>query len=166
MNEVLRPLTEKVLRSGIVDEHVAALMERWGYLPEGASELARNKDLESATKNQLERLAEDIANEVAKAALLRETQLDLDTIKWPVEVDIHSSDGKLVAMTNGLIDSVGRYYFRPQEIDKDWLVVGRTLHIYSPPSNTEIRKKIEEITEVTELCIGDKVAAIQVNTKE
>jgi hypothetical protein len=34
----VKDLTKKVLESGLIDKHLAILMERWGFLEPGASE--------------------------------------------------------------------------------------------------------------------------------
>jgi hypothetical protein len=158
MSDEIKPLTKKILESGIIDESMAAIMERWGALPEGAAALAANKDIEHATKAQLIKLADEVGDEVEKALRLRESMLDLDKLKWPVTVTVRAPEGLVIPeAVTALIDRVGRYYFRAQDIGAQFLVPGYV--IVNFPSLSE-----ETILEVTELYVGEDVAAIQVST--
>jgi hypothetical protein len=152
-------LTKKILESGLVDAATASMMEKWGVIPEGSAELARHKELEGATKEQLIKFAEDIGNEVDKQRRLKETMLDLNQLRWPAKIEI--SNGKndiLVGPFTAIVDRMGRYYFQPNLDTLKWLVPGFVLH------NRELSES-ETILEVTELFVGDQVAAIQVSTK-
>ena len=159
-------LTKKILESGLVDETTAKLMERWGYLPEGSSELAVGKAeaLERATVEKdiratLTKMAEKIGHDVDALRKTRETMLDLTHLRWPVTVMLKSSQGLMHADSlTALIDRMGRYYFRPQDVEKTWLIPGHL--IVNFPSMRE-----ETVLEVTDLFVGDSVAAIQVSTK-
>ena len=53
----MKPLTKKILMSGLVNKHVAIMLERWGQLEEGASDLVGK---ERITKKTLEEFVEDI----------------------------------------------------------------------------------------------------------
>lgn len=157
MNE----LTSKILASGLVDEAMAKIMEHWGYLPEGMSELVHKAELTNATREQLIAFAEKVGDEVDKARRLKETMLDLNQLRWPVETTVY--DEKLGEVftdaKSALIDRMGRYYFRPQDITTAQLVPGRRLFRKGGPLDGET------ILEVTELFVDDQVAAIQVSVQ-
>lgn len=174
-NTNLKPLTEKVLSSGIVDEHMAKLMEKWGYLPDGASQLAADKNIENATREQLEELAENIADEVAKQALLRETDLDLDKLRWPRRVyQVIDAERRIVAGNiDCVVDRLNRYYFRSQDVMATWFVPGFKLVFdglgpwWPESAESKLQRLTEEtILEVTGLCCGDQIVAIQVSTEK
>lgn len=150
-------LTEKILRSGLVDKHTAALMEKYGLLEEGSTEKVNEDALKGATRAQLERLAEDLAVEAEREFALKETMLDLSQLRWPVTVRVNS-DGVKSAPMSALIDRMGRYYFRPQDVNKSWFVPGYSIDRdgYLP----------QTIIESTELFVGDQVVAIQVSVSE
>jgi hypothetical protein len=159
-------LTKKILESGLVDETTAKLMERWGYLPEGSADLAVGKaealeraSVEKDTREVLTKMAERIGVEVDALRKTRETMLDLSHLRWPATVMIKSTEGLMhVDSIAALIDRMGRFYFRPQDVDLKWLVPG--YRILQFPSMKE-----ETILEVTEIYVGDSVAAVQVSTK-
>lgn len=151
-------LTEKILRSGLVDKHTAALMEKYGLLEAGSVEKVNEDALKGATRQQLVQLAEDLAVEAEREFALKETMLDLNQLRWPVTVAIKSV-GLVHDAISALIDRMGRYYFRPQDVSLRLLVPGFRLVVF--PSMKE-----ETIVEVTELFIGEQVAAIQVSVTE
>lgn len=151
-------LTKRILESGLVDETTAVIMEKWGVIPEGSSELARRQALKDATREQLIKFAEDVGDEVDKHRRLKETMLDLNQLRWPATVDIVDGAGMRSGPFVAVVDRMGRYYFQPQQDTKDVLVPGRTL--LSREQNDSAT-----ILEVTELFVGDQVAAIQVSTK-
>lgn len=159
----MKELTKKILESGIVDEATAAMMERWGVLEEGASELAKKATLKDATREELIKFAEEVGEEVEKERKLKETMFDLNQLRWPVAICFGEHPGE--PLTSGpiqaLIDRMGRYYFRPQDMKSGWLVPGRFI-----VRNVEgAFSKRETILEVSELFIGDQVAAIQVSVE-
>lgn len=121
----MKPLTEKVLKSGLVDKHMAEMLEKWGNLPEGAADLVNDNALKDATREQLTKLGEELGDEVDKLRTLRETQLDLDKIRWPVSVTVIDDKGTyLVHDLAAVIDRMGRIYFRIQDVREEWLVPG------------------------------------------
>lgn len=128
----MKPLTEKILKSGLVDQAMADILEKMGVLPPGASELAQGTDLANATKEALVRLADDLGDLVEKEygrSKIRETHLDLRLLKWPARVDIRKgTSGALVAEgLDAVVDSVGRYYFRHSESEVEWFSPGHVL---------------------------------------
>jgi hypothetical protein len=162
-------LTRKILSSGLVDEYTATLMEKWGYLPEGAAAIAKDKEnvLKNATKEQLTKLAEDIGDEIERKARLKESMLDLDKIRWPAMVSIWNAEGVPLAHHIGaVIDRLGRYYFRPADVKSDWLVPGFSLtRTVSISTDFQNKEETETILEVTSLYVDETVMAIQVSTK-
>lgn len=121
----MKPIVDKVLGSGLVDKHMVVLMERWGYLPEGSNQKVPEDDFKYKTREQLVQFAEEIGDEVMKEHTLRETSLDLDRLRWPTEVSIYSKDNIGFAYKlQGLIDNMGRLYFRIQDVKVEWFVPG------------------------------------------
>lgn len=167
----MKPVVEKVLKSGIVDRGMVELLEKWGNLPEGASELLKNETLKDATKEQLTRFAEDLAEEVAKEHILRETDLDLDRLKWPTTVTIlpkfeaNPGPEQGVYHIPAMVDRMGRIYFRVQDVDETWFVPGyritRKVFDKETKSATEYHEKI---LEVQPLFLGESKIAVQVTT--
>jgi hypothetical protein len=154
-------LSKKILESGLVDEATARMMEKWGILDEGAADLAKKSTLKDATREQLMKFADDVGEEVDKQRRLKETMLDLNQLKWPAFVGIFdpTKSPSVVHRVTALVDRMNRYYFRPQDAAKEWFVPGGL--VLSGPED----KKQETILEVTELFIGDQVAAIQVSVQ-
>ncbi len=167
----MKSLTEKILKSGLIDKHTAQIMERWGQLPEGASDIVQENALENATKEQLARLAEEIAEEVETESRIKETSLDLNTLRWPKtvrrivrpnrEAGALSTVGSIIAYDlSAVVDRMGRFYFRAQDVIKEWFVPGFVIEhdiAGKPVSN--------EILEVTELFVGETIVAIQVSVR-
>lgn len=160
----MKPIVEKLLSSGIVERGFVELMERWGNLPEGSSELLQNETLKNATKEHLTRFSEDLANEVANRYVLKETQFDLDRLRWPATIDVFSQEKNLQATkVDAVIDRMGRYFFRVQDIQEGWFVPGffirrvGTNHVNAPD---------ELILEATPLYMGDDKIALQVTTQK
>lgn len=146
-------ITEKVLRSGLVDKHTAEMMERFGMLPEGSSE-----KVGVLAKDQMAKLAEELAETVEREHVLRETALDLGRIRWPTVVAIQNPSEKVSDDMEAVIDRMGRYYFRPNDVDRSWFVPGYRLFRRSRLDAPEM------IVEVQDLYVGEQVAAIQVST--
>jgi hypothetical protein len=167
----MKPLTEKILRSGIIDRHTAEYMERLGMLPEGASEQVREDALRGATVAQLTKLADELTDEVVKANVMRETVLDLERLRWPVSVNIRfykKDAGKTLQVSireciTGVIDRQGRYYFRFQDVDQKWFVPGYVLEKVSTTKLGSIRK--ETILESQVLYVDEQPVCIQVSTQ-
>lgn len=156
MNEV----TKKVLESGLVDTAMAQMMEKWGVLPEGSSELTKNDRLKNATREQLVKFGEELGDALDRERRLKETMLDLNYLRWPAWVQIISTrpGDPITEGISGVIDRMGRYYFRPKDVKKEWFVPGYILRRGAHGQN-------EVILEVSELFVGDQVAALQVSVK-
>lgn len=182
----LTPIQKKVLERGLVDKSMAELLEKWGNLPSGASELVNQDALKEATKETLVKLSEELAEEVEKEHILRETYLDLERIRWPVVVNVlrrptpqeieagHMSRGetplpKMVA--NGLpavVDRMGRYYFRIQDVKEVWFVPGFVFERRLPNegSSTVEHHVLETVLQKQVLYIGETPVCLQVTTEK
>lgn len=162
----MKPLTKKVLESGLIDKHMALMLERWKAIPDGASDLVNEDALKDATKEGLMKLGEELGDEVDKLRTLKETQLDLDKLRWPVEVDaVMTNEGKSLALhISAVIDRMGRLYFRFQDVEKDWFVPGFFLDrtITSKEEVGRLLQIREEILESTVLYTGDQPVCVQV----
>lgn len=163
----MKELTKKVLESGLVDQKTVELMEKWGTLPEGSAELAKDPKLKDATKADLLKFAEEIGYEVEKRAKLHESMLDLDKIRWPTSVSVHMLRGDrsdlnhsaLVAdSVSCVIDRMGRFYFRFQDVDSRWFVPGYLIRRHNAA-------QMEEILESDVLYIGEQPVCVQVTTR-
>jgi len=154
----MKPLTEKILRSGLVDKHTAEMMERYGILEEGASEKVNEDALKSATREQLVRLADELSEEVEKSNILRETALDLERLRWPVKISILNGTILTKDGLNAVIDRQGSYYFRAQDVKKEWFVPGYSIR-------REGVAKDEMLLESQELFLEETPVCIQVSTR-
>lgn len=134
----MKPIVEKVLRSGLVDKSMAELMEKYKMIPEGASEMVREDALKGATMPTLQKLAEDLATELEKEHKIRETHLDLERIRWPVTVSFAEVSktttprGEPVYLyiasdITGVRDRMGRFFFRLDDTKEDWFKPGHVL---------------------------------------
>lgn len=151
---------EKVLRSGIVDKGMVELLEKWGNLPEGASELLKSETLKDATREHLQKFAEELADEVATAHALKETNLDLDRLRWPVRVDILSEKNEPLSLkVSAVIDRMGRYFFRFQDVKEEWFAPGYLL------VKDVAGERVEQVILQSDvLFVGDTAVAYQVTT--
>lgn len=182
----MKVLTEKILKSGLIDKHTAALMEKYGILEEGATDRVNEHALEHATREQLIKLADELSDAADESDALRETALDLERLRWPTSVCIYHPKEfdappaeppppeagmtvrarKMVAgSVDAVMDRMGRYYFRIQDVKKEWFVPG---YIFERVTQTELMKKkvLEEVLEVQPLSIGEDVVCIQVSTRK
>lgn len=163
----MKPLVEKVLSSGLVDKATAELMEVWGYLPGGAAEKVNEDALKDATQEKVANLARELAVEVEKEHSLRETYLDLERIKWPAQVRLNPPSGVSpgvllpLSLMNAVVDRMGRYYFRIQDVNPEWFVPGFTLSQTTPTGDL----KYERIYQSQVLYIGEQGVCVQVSTE-
>jgi hypothetical protein len=156
----MKETTQKILESGLVDETVILMLEKLGTLPDGASEIAKKATLKEATRDQLMKFGEELGEAIDKERRLRETMLDLNQLRWPTEVHIFSHGREVARHVVCIIDRMGRFYFRHQDVKKEWFVPG-----YQMRRTENDTMRMETILEVSELYTGDQVAAIQVSTK-
>lgn len=163
----MKPLVEKMLKSGLVDKHTAEIMERWGQLPDGSADLVPKENLKNATKEQLSKLVEEIAEEVEVEDRIRETTLDLNAIRWPMPVSFiikqtNGFDSVVARNLSAVIDRMGRLFFRAPDVRQEWFVPGYFLELNVPFSERPVRK---EVLEVTPLFVGEQTVAIQVSVR-
>lgn len=167
----MKPIVKKVLQSGLVDKSMVELFEKWGNLPAGSSELVNDDALKNATKEHLYKLAEEIGTEVDKERTLKETQLDLDKLRWPKTVSIarNLEEGGTELLQEDIVvmvDRMGRYYFRPEDVEESTLVPGRLLLVKQKPvSNGPFVHPAlkQQILEVSPLYIGESLVCFQVS---
>lgn len=154
----MKPLTEKVLKSGLVDKHMALMLEKWGNLPEGSAELVKDVDFQKVTREQLAQLGEELGDEVEKLRTLKETQLDLEQMRWPTAVTLEG-DFEVPAV----IDRMGRLYFRVQDVKEEWLIPGH--HTERQVLDKELGRKVvikEQILESSMLYTDEVPVCFQV----
>ena len=151
-------IVKKVLGSGLIDKHTAALMEQFGLLEPGASDLVNEGALKDATQVQMEKLAEELALVVEREHKIKETYLDLERIRWPARVCIELSPIQKTPYIDGVMDRHGRYFFRYPDVDQAWFVPGRRLFRDGFMAH-------EMIVEATPLFIDDKPVALQVTAQ-
>lgn len=89
----MKPLVRKILESGLVSKHTAKMMEHWGWLEEGASDLASKSLMERDTKVLLSKLAEDIGDLLEDEYKIRETRLDHNVRR---SLSVRVPDGRVV----------------------------------------------------------------------
>lgn len=169
MNEV-KPLSETILKSGLVDKSMARMLEHWGHLPSGAADLVPEDEdhLKKATKAELNKLVDDISGEVEKARLLKESQFDLDRLRWPTKVGVRNEKGEVIAaQLPAVIDRMNRLYFRIDEVKEEWFVPGFTLSREAVDKEIPGCVKIVEsiITESTVLYFGEQSVCLQVSSQ-
>ena len=156
----LKPVVEKVLASGLVDKNTAKLMEIWGYLPDGASDKVKEDKLKNATKEQVQALASELADELEKEHHIRETYLDLERLRWPAVANVYNPGSGLVASSvTCIMDRMGRYYFRIQDVEQSWFVPGYILERSTPKGVVK-----EHIFQAQVLYLGQIGICVQVST--
>lgn len=145
------------------------LLEKWGNLPEGSTELIKNNTLKDATKEQLQKFAEELGDEVAKEHILRETQFDLERIRWPSKVSVLAKEGtspgpeEAIYDIPAVVDRMGRLYFRIQDVREEWFVPGYTMTRKAFNKDAGLEEAVNElILESMALFSGDQKIAVQV----
>jgi hypothetical protein len=174
-------LTKTMLESGLVDESMAELMEKWGTLPEGSIQYINNDSLKNATRQQMQELVEKIGDGVETHRQLRETYFDLDRLKWPAEVEIWRWSGTgpgqrqmLATRFTTVVDRLGRYYFQVADVDRHGLSMFRpglylvyTVQKQQPEDGgftAALARRM--ILESQFLYVGEARATLQVSTAE
>ena len=163
----MNPVVEKILESGLIDKTVVAMMEKSGALPEGSSEKVK-ESLTNASRAVLrdftDELYELISKEHDKAAQLRETLLDLRTLRWPVDLSIQAVDGegtyKTVGHLRAMVDTGGHYYARIQDIGKNDIVPG--FHLVRYTEDNKVQR--EMVLETREMYLDDKPVCYLITT--
>jgi len=168
----MKPFMEKVLKSGLVKRGTVELLEKWGNLPEGATDLVKEEFLKGCTQSHLTEFAERVADEIEAEHTLRETNLDLGALKWPSVVTVISQyksfPGPKESIYNipSMIDRMGRLFFRVEDVDESWFIPGYRLSRkqFNRESKCHV-ESIEEVLEVQPLYVGDQKIALQVTVQ-
>jgi hypothetical protein len=72
----MKPIVKKIIESGLVDRHAVQLMEKWGQVDRGASDLVGRQDLRAATETSLTKFAEEVEGLIEQdREEVRETKL-------------------------------------------------------------------------------------------
>lgn len=165
----MKAITKKVLESGLVDRHFALMLEKWGNLPDGAADLVKDGALKDATREQLMKLGEELGDEVEKERTLKETQLDLEKLRWPVTVSVVDLRGERklwAAGVQGVMDRSHRMYFRFDDVMESWFVPGfiieRTMTGRDGIKVVDVR---EEILESTLLYTDEQPVCVQISVR-
>jgi hypothetical protein len=156
-----KSIIDKVLESGLVDKATAELMEHFGYIAPGSAEKVNEDKLKDSTKEHLTKLANELAVEVEKENALRETYLDLERIRWPVTINIIAKGSTTLengAELQGVMDRMGRYYFRIQDVDPSWFAPGFIIRRSTPKGPV-----METIWQSQTLYIGEVGVCVQVS---
>lgn len=166
----MKELTRKILESGIVDKHVARLMERWGQLDDGASDLVGKKRV---TRQTLEEFIEDLEQTVEdQVGKLRETSLDLyvngDLVAfWP------HLDKKVSARAH--VDLMGNIIIQSKFMQPSWgfvrgdvieLLTVRIGRSVGKPTSIEDALKAYRILDVNSIYEGEKAIAFRLSVEE
>jgi len=164
----MNPVVDMVLESGLIDKAAVELLEKSGTLPEGSSDKVKETILD-ASRATLRQFADDlfdlITKEHDKAAQLRETVLDLRTLRWPVDLSLQAinpetGNYKTQSFFKAMVDHQGRYYVRTQDSTLQDLMPGRHLVRYHE-SNKILREVIET---AREMYLDDKQVCYLVTT--
>ena len=154
----MKPIVEKVLKSGLVDRKTVELLEKTGVLPDGSVDMVQEDALKDATPEDRAKLADELEAEAENAGHLRETMLDLSKMQWPATVNISKDTGVPVADSlSCVMDKMGRYYFRIQDVDAKWFV---------PGYRVQRDMKEEMILESQVLYIDNQPVCVQVSTSK
>jgi hypothetical protein len=162
----VKAIVEKILRSGLVEKHTAELMERWGTLPSGAADVVPT----GVTQDQLLKFAEEITEEMEKEDQLRETNLDLNLLRWPTDVTILKTVPGSVLIEQlaykipAVIDRMGHLFFRIQDVQEEWFVPGYIIYrtATSPVGYPGTSREVILNKEI--LYLGSSKVCIQVET--
>lgn len=104
----MKSVTKKILESGLVDKHVAAMLARWGTIEQDDAHSVGRQSFE--TKEQLEAFAEELEELLDKEeATMRETPLDWPASGPPKGFQVKGSSALFI----GCRDSMGRLVVAP-----------------------------------------------------
>lgn len=149
----MKPLTKKILESGFVDTHVARMMERWGQLEPGASDLVGKKQV---TKKTLEEFAEELECllDIENADEFRETSLDIQA-KQEVWLQVDTGE-----QLKGFVDLMGRIILATNKHLRR-IKRGSEVKIWKEPV-VDGDSHLHMVTEIDPLYQGDHIIALQV----
>jgi hypothetical protein len=130
----MKPLVKKILEAGLVDKHVAKMMERWGTLEPNSSDLVGQRKV---TETTLQEFADDIEYLIEKGSEegKQETSLEIGTgegftIRWfclerhmmmPVWKD---TMGNLIALKKFMPPGAG--FVRGEQLDT---IIGKSYRV-------------------------------------
>lgn len=103
----MKPIVKKILEAGLVDKHIALLMEKWKSVDDGAAELVGKEDIRKASESSLLQFAEEIEQLLDESRSLHETKLSI-TVKEPFAITwVLVSEPSSTPASASLIDRVG-----------------------------------------------------------
>lgn len=150
----MKPITKKILESGLVDKHTAALMERWGVgLERGASDLVGKEDLRKASAETLTSFASELEELLDNEdETLRESRNPIEVESWAALKDVASKQ-----LFTAPVDRSLSYIF-PPTITPEMLTPGR---IYEDQNEDRL-----EVLEHTDLYVDETLFAFQVRMRK
>lgn len=151
----MKPISKKVLESGLIDKNAIQLLERWGNLPAGTSERIRS----DVTKEQLKKFSEELSALIEAEPILRETDLSLQYVTEQRRIAIGTEEGIQVLMCG--ISKMGNLLFKPQSVRRSWLTVGNDVLF---PDGIGDSKEIMngQIVDVSEVFVESDLIAYRV----
>lgn len=147
----MKTIVKKILEAGLVEKNAVQLMEKWGSLDRGASDLVGRKDLRAATESTLTKFAEEVDDLMEKEREeLREARLAIQ-VGEPFLANWLGSSTKMVLFK----DNMGNFMFPLMEASN--LIPGAEFEV----SNGERW----EVLVITKLYLGEQAYAFQVLAK-
>lgn len=115
----MKPIVKKILESGLVEKNAVLLMEKWGHMDRGASELVGTKDIRTATESTLTKFAEEIEDLLEQdREEVRETRLAIQVGEPMLAQWVSSPAIGPIKMSNSMVlfrDSMGNFIFPVRE---------------------------------------------------
>lgn len=151
----MKPLIEKILKSGLIDKNTAKMFERWGTLGPEVTDLVEK---EKVTKETLNEFVEQISELLdAEQAVMRETRLEVQ-VRPPVSIYCP----RLGADFSGVEDQMGRYIIGPYKK----VIPGDVLFINVGGERGELqhlnKTDASYVQDVEEIYDGDKLVGLQI----
>lgn len=119
----MKPVTKKILESGLLDKHTIAMLDRWGasIVRHGSDEHPVTEGQKIETKEQLEQFVEELEELLDKEEeVMRETPLDWPASGKPTGYQIKGNPQGLFI---GCLDSMGRLVVNPMTRFKRGLAI-------------------------------------------
>lgn len=101
----MKQLTAKLIESGLIEKATITMLERWGQLEPGTSDLVKRREL---TESTLRQLAEDIDEFLNDNEKIKETRFDINITEPPTNL-FNPNNGTFSAVK----DESGRYIVGP-----------------------------------------------------
>ena len=116
----MNSITEKILRTGIVDKHVVKLVERWGTIDIGSIDVKK-----ATARAAIIDLLEEVQDELDAPDESKTHDVILDALHtWKVEVLVRSVTDESSTNMWAFIDRFGRFYFKDSPASESWIVPG------------------------------------------